>query len=114
MLHILSTALNAVLPIVLLSIFGYWLKRIGFLSEQFIKTGNKMVFRVCLSCSLFVNVYNINCVSEVPWDAVVYCLAVICLLFLLGLVSAVLTTKLPQRRGVILYAVFRSILPSSD
>ena len=36
MLHILSTALNAVLPIILLSIFGYWLKQIGFLSEQFV------------------------------------------------------------------------------
>lgn len=108
MLHILSTALNAVLPIILLSIFGYWLKQIGFLSEQFVKTGSKMVFRVCLSCSLFVNVYNIDDFSAIPWDVVLYCLLVIFVLFVLGLTSALLVTKLPQRRGVITHAVFRS------
>lgn len=107
-MDILMTALNAVLPIILLSIFGYWLKRIGFLPEQFIKTGSKMVFRVCLSCSLFINVYNIRDFASIAWDAVIFCLGIICLLFLLGLVSAVLTTPVPARRGVILHAVFRS------
>lgn len=107
-MNILFAAMNAVLPIILLSVVGYWLKRIGFLTEPFIKTGSKMVFRVCLSCSLFVNVYNIDNLSAIPWDVVIYCLIIVCVLFGLGLVSAVLTTKIPARRGVILHAVFRS------
>lgn len=108
MLHILHTALNSVLPIVLLSIFGYWLKRIGFLPEQFVKTGNKFVFNICLSVTIFLNIYDLRDSSSVSWNFVIYCLAVICLLFVLGAISAVLTTKDPARRGVILHGVFRS------
>jgi len=108
MLHILSTAMNAVLPIVLLCLLGYWLKRIGFIKEQFAKNGSKIVFYVCLSSSLFVNVYNISDFSSVPWDVVIYCLCAILLLFGLGLISAILTTPVPARRGVILHGVFRS------
>ena len=108
MLHILTTAMNAVLPIVLLSVLGYILKRAGFLTEGFTKVGSKLVFRVCLAVTLFVNVYNINDFTAVPWDVVIYCLFAICLLFVLGLVSAILTTPLPARRGVITHAVFRS------
>lgn len=108
MLHILTTAMNAVLPIVLLSVLGYLLKRMGFLTEGFTKVGSKLVFRVCLAVTLFVNVYNIDDFTAVPWDVVIYCLAAICLLFILGLVSAVMTTPIPARRGVILHGVFRS------
>ena len=108
MLHILTTAMNAVLPIVLLSLLGYWLKHIGFLNEGFSKIGSKLVFRVCLAVTLFVNVYNIDDFSAVPWDVVIYCLVAISLLFVFGLVSAVITTPIPARRGVILHGVFRS------
>ena len=108
MLHILITAMNAVLPIVLLAVLGYILKRVGFLTEGFTKVGSKLVFRVCLGVTLFVNVYNLNDFASVPWDVVVYCLLAISLFFILGLVSAILTTPVPARRGVILHAVFRS------
>lgn len=108
MLKILTTALNAVLPILLLSVLGYWLRRIHFLTEPFVKIGSKIVFHICLSCSLFINIYNIADGSAVAWSAVLYALAVVCLLFVLGFVAAVLTTKDPKRRGVLLHAVFRS------
>lgn len=108
MLHILLTAMNAVLPIVLLCLLGYFLKRTGFLTKQFTSVGSKVVFRVCLSSSLFINVYNISDLTAVPWDVVVYCLGIILLLFVLGMVSAVLTTPIPARRSVILHGTFRS------
>ena len=53
---ILSTAVNAVFPIVLLILLGYALRRKGFLTEGFLKTGNKLVFRLCLPANLFINV----------------------------------------------------------
>lgn len=108
MLHILATALNAILPIILLSVFGYWLKRIGFLSEQFVKTGNKFVYTVCLSVTMFLNIYELDASSSVGWDFIIYCMLMICVLFFLGLVAAILVTKAPDKRGVILHAVFRS------
>lgn len=106
--HILMTAVNAVLPIVLVILLGYVLRCTGFLSESFVKTGNKLVFKVCLPCMLFFNVYNIKSIWELRWDIVLYAFAVVFVVFVLGMASAVLTTKVPERRGVILQCTFRS------
>lgn len=105
---ILSTAANAVLPIVLLILLGYFLRQKGFFSEEFVKCGNKLVFNLCLPCMLFLNVYNIEGLSAIRWDIVIYSVAMICLLFLVGLIAALLATSVPQRRGVILQCTFRS------
>lgn len=108
LVHILITAVNAVLPMVLLILLGYFLRRIGFLSEAFLKTGNALVFKVCLPCMLFVNIYAISDMGSIPWDMVLYCGCAVLVLFVLGLVTAVATTKVPNRRGVIWQCCFRS------
>lgn len=108
LLHILSTAVNAVIPIVLLIALGYWLRKTGFFKEQFVSTASKFVFRVCLPCLLFVNIYSIGGFSEIGWDVVIYVLLVVCLLFVMGLLTVLFTTKDPKRKGVILQSVFRS------
>ena len=106
--HILVTAVNAVAPIILLIVLGYCLRRKNIISESFVKTGNSLVFKICLPCMLFVNVYNIESFDAVRWDIVRYAVAVICLIFVLGMVTAVLTTNVDRRRGVILQSTFRS------
>ena len=107
LLHIFSTAVNAVLPLVLLIMLGYWLRRVGFFTDSFVRVGNKFVFRVCLSSSLFVNVYNIQALSEIPWSFVIFIMLSALFLFVVGMIVAVATTKVEKRRGVILQAVFR-------
>lgn len=105
---ILFTAVNAVMPIILLILVGYFLKRRGFLSKEFLKTGNKLVFNVCLPCMLFINVYDIESFSSIKWDIVIYCVLMLLVIFVLGLATAVATTRAPERRGVILQCTFRS------
>lgn len=107
-LHILVTATNAVVPIVLLILLGYWLKQIGFFSADFVKTGNKLVFNVCLPCMLFVNVYDIEGFESISWDIVFYSVAMVFVLFFMGLAIALVTTKDPKRRGSMCQATFRS------
>ena len=106
--HVFLTALNAVLPIILLILLGYMLKRKGFLGEEFLKTGNKLVFKICLPAMLFINVYDIDSFSAIQWDVVAYCVLITLFIFVLGLISAVVATKVPQRRGVLLQCTFRS------
>lgn len=109
MLDILVTSVNAVLPIVLLILLGYLLKRFKFLNDNFVKIGNKFVFKVCLPCMLFINIYDkMNSFSDIRWDVVVYAVIMICVIFGLGLLTAILTTKKNKRRGVILQCSFRS------
>lgn len=106
--HVFATAANAVFPIMLLILVGFALKKRGFLSEDFLKTGNKLIFNVCLPVMLFVNVYNIESVSALRWDLILYCVALVVIIFLLGFVTAMVTTKVIARRGVLLQCTFRS------
>ena len=71
--QIFMTAANAVLPIVLLILLGYFLKQIGFFSKEFLAVGNKLVFKICLPMTLFMSVYSIESLRDVRWDVVLYC-----------------------------------------
>lgn len=105
---ILFTAVNAVVPVVLLILLGYILKQKGFINADFVKIGNKLVFNVCLPCMLFINVYNIESFSSINWDIVIYSVVMLFVIFALGWATAIATTKIPERRGVILQCTFRS------
>ena len=107
-IQIFTTALNAVLPLVLLIFLGYFLRQKNFFSDTFIHMGNKLLFRICLPTMLFVSVYGIESLWEIRWDICLYCLAATTVIFLLGAVTAVATTPVPERRGVIAQCVFRS------
>ena len=107
MWNIILTAINAIAPIVLLIVLGYVLKRIKFLSKDFLKLGNKLVFRVLLPVMLFMNIYDSDW-SAFRWDIILYALIAISVIFCLGLLTCILTTKKAERRGVILQCIFRS------
>ena len=108
MLDVFITSLNAVVPIVLLILLGYLLRRFNFLNDNFVSLGNKFVFKICLPCMLFINIYDSMDSFNIDWTVVVYCVVIICLIFGLGLLTAVLCTKENRRRGVILQCTFRS------
>lgn len=101
-------AINAIMPIILLILLGYFLKRKNFLDEQWFKKGNKMIFRVCLPAMLFVNVYNIESFSQINWTAVWYSEAVIAVLFLLGILLVQWLVPDDKQKGVVVQCVFRS------
>ena len=107
-LNIMITAVNAVLPITLLILLGYFLKKINLITKEFIKIGNDLVFKIALPCMLFVNVYSIESFSVIHWDIIGYIMAMIMIIFVLGYFTALFTTKVPERRGVVWQCSFRS------
>lgn len=104
----LRFALNAILPIILLIFLGYLLKQKHFLDEDWFKKGNKLIFRICLPCMLFVNVYNIESFTDINWSVVIYSEIAIFAVFFLGLILVKLTVPDHKQKGVILQCVFRS------
>ena len=106
--QVFLTASNAVLPIILLIIAGFLLKKSGFLNDDFLKTGNKLIFNVFLPVMLFINVYNIESMDALRWDVILYCVVLVLAIFTLGLLTAVITTNVISRRGVLLQCTFRS------
>lgn len=108
LIHIFITAINAIIPIVLLMVLGYCLHKSGFLSDEFVSTGSKLGFRVLLPTMLFLNTYKIESFSSIPWDVVIYSVLMVAALFGIGFLTIPLFSDDPKRKGVILQSVFRS------
>lgn len=106
--QIISTAFDAVAPIVLLILFGFILKRKGVLTREFAAIGNAFVFRFCIPAMLLLNIYDIDNLKDVNWQIPIYSLLAACLIFAFGFLASVATTKVPERRGVLLQCSFRS------
>lgn len=101
-------AFNAVIPIVLLILLGFILKKIGLFNDVFLQTANKFVFNCCLPVLLFYNVYNIGNLGEISWGTVFFALGTIFIFFILGFIFSKLFIKDRMQKGVIWQSFYRS------
>lgn len=101
-------ALNAVLPIVALIALGYVLKKIGFLTEEFIAVGNRLCFRVLIPIMLFINVYKVESLSTLEIYPAVYAVAGIIGAALLGVILAAIFIKDRKQKSAVAQCVVRS------
>ena len=105
---ILITAVNALFPLIITIFLGYFLKCRGFLTEEFLRVGNKVVFKIGLPAMLFVNVYDIAGFAAINWNIVLYAVAAFFVVVAVGFLIAIFTTSVPERRGVVWQCTFRS------
>ncbi len=101
-------SLNIILPIILLAVLGFALKKVAFFSVDFLRIANAFVFKVCLPILLFVNIYNIDNLDNIPWDIVFFAGAVTFVLFIIGFIYVMIGVKDPMQKGVVLQGFFRS------
>ena len=101
-------AVNAVAPIILMVTVGYILKRIKFMSAEFVKASNKLVFHVFIPSLLFLNVYNIEDLGEIQLGFIAYAVVALLVIFALAFFVVMIATNKNERRGVLLQASFRS------
>ncbi|MDD4070338.1 MAG: AEC family transporter [Candidatus Izemoplasmatales bacterium] len=101
-------ALNAVLPIILLISFGYLLKRVNFITDDFLKTGNKIVFKIALPALLFFNIYSVSGLHDINWSVMLYAAIGIFILLILGIIVAKVFIKEPKQKGVIVQTIVRA------
>lgn len=104
----LKFAINVIFPIILPIFLGYFLKKIGFFTEDWLKMGNKLVFKVCIPCLMFINIYNIESFSKIDWNVVIYTEIITLILFLLGIAVVKLTIPDDRQKGVVLQCVLCS------
>ncbi|MGE4484518.1 MAG: AEC family transporter [Oscillospiraceae bacterium] len=108
MFEVFMYAVNAILPLILLIAVGYALRVTGLISREFVKTGNKLLFRFVLPVMVTFNIYGISDFSQVRWDILVFVYAMILILFGLGILTSLLFIKGAGARGVIAQCSFRS------
>ena len=98
--------LNAILPIIIPVMVGFFLKKINLLSQEFWGNLNKLVFKLMIPVLLFSNLYLAD-LSTINWAFVGFGAGSILVLFGIGLL-VVMAFKDRKQKGVILQATFRS------
>ena len=108
MLDIFLFSVNAIMPIIMLVVLGYFIKRIGFGSPEFYKTANSLVFKVFLPVMLFYNVYEIKSLRTINWALVVFFVAAILIITIIGFLTAKIVTHDRTKLPVIAQCAYRS------
>jgi predicted permease len=101
-------AFNSVSPIILTVVVGYFLKKLGLMSQEFAKAANKLVFRVFLPAMLFLNVYGIESEANINMGYAIYAFCALLILFGLGIPTVLMITDKKKCRGALLQGIFRS------
>ncbi|MBP5291335.1 MAG: AEC family transporter [Lachnospiraceae bacterium] len=108
MLSVFNYSLNAVLPIVLLGVLGYYARMKGWFSSEALRAMNRFNFRFCLSCMLFYNVYSASGSGGLSASLLITMGIALALLTIASVITANSATKVTRRKGVLAQAVFRS------
>lgn len=107
MLQNLIFCLNATMPIFIMMVVGYILKKIHFVDEKSVGVMNKLVFRVFLPALLFDNLTSQDFAGIWDTEFVVFCFVItIVSIFLAYLISLLFKNK--GDRGEIIQASYRS------
>lgn len=101
-------AINAIAPIIIMVLIGYFLKKLKLINSDFAKTTNKLVFNIFMPVMLFLNIYNIDNLSTQDFTYMWYIIGFVILVFLIGIPLVILTTSENEKRGVLAQSTFRS------
>lgn len=75
-------SLEATMPVFLVMVVGYFLRRIGMLNESFCAVANKYVFKVALPLLLFKDIAETDLRTDFNLTFVLYCMIVTTVMFL--------------------------------
>ncbi len=100
-------SLNATMPLFIMMMVGFFLKKIHFLDEHSTKVINQLVFKVFLPALLFVDLAGKDFVSIWDTKMVIFCFVVTVISIALAAVLS-LFSKNKAERGEIIQAAYRS------
>lgn len=105
---ILIFSINAVVPIILVILLGYFLQKIELVPESFFINANKLVFNVAIPVYLFYSVYNIENLSDINWKLIITAVLLVIIACGLAVIFFAIYTKDSGKRGVLIQCAFRS------
>lgn len=100
-------SLNATMPLFIMMVLGFWLKKINFLDEHSTKKINQLVFKAFLPALLFIDLAKEDFVAIWDTKMVVFCFVVTVLSILIASIISLLS-KNKADRGEIIQAAYRS------
>ncbi len=98
------------MPVILVILTGYFLKRVNLFSQDFFKGLNRLCFRCCLPILLFFNVYKIDNFAQVKNYSSICFFTVLSVVvsFIIAFIIFGKTIKDPKQKGVMIQSAFRS------
>lgn len=106
-LNNLGFSLNATMPIFLMMILGYLLRRFGFIDEITTKNINRLVFRIFLPALLFMDLISQDFLAIWDTKMVLFCFISTVLSIGLAILMALMHKEV-RERGEIIQAAYRS------
>lgn len=100
-------SLNATMPVFLVMILGWWLKKIHFLTDDFVSVADKLVFKVALPVLVFKDIADADLSSDFDLKFVLFCFFGTCIFFGLTWVLAELFIKDKSMLGSFVQGSFR-------
>jgi predicted permease len=86
-------SLNVTVPIFLVILLGYFIRRIGVVSDGFIDVANKYVFQIALPVMLFKDIAMTDTLSHVKVSFVMFCTLTTVVMFMLVWFASILFIK---------------------
>lgn len=74
-------SLNATMPIFLVMLLGWYLRRMHFVTEEFVSVADKLVFKVALPVLVFKDIAEADLSNDFNWKFVLFCFFGTCIFF---------------------------------
>lgn len=84
MLSVLHYSFSAVMPIIMMILVGVLARRSGYLTKNLLRGINKFTFRFAFTALMFVNIYEIKSIRDMPLDLAVFALLALTFLLFVG------------------------------
>lgn len=108
MLDNLIISANSILPIFIIIILGYFLRRINLITGAFLDVSDKLVFKCALPAMLFYNVATTDFMKAFNGRLTAFCVIGTLVIFLLMTVLITPAIKRRDVRGAVIQGIYRS------
>ncbi len=101
-------SINVTIPIFLVMVVGYFLRRIHILNDNFVSVANKLCFTVTLPVLVYRDLASVNILEIFDWKYVIFCAVATSAGFWGSWIIAKIFLKDHSMRGAFTQAAFRS------
>lgn len=74
-------SLNATMPVFLVMLLGWWLKKINFITDEFVSVADKVVFKVALPVLVCMDIASADLTKDFSLPFVLFCFFGTCIFF---------------------------------
>ncbi len=107
-MNVFIVCLEAVLPLFILLLIGYFTRRIGLMTERDVRRFNTVSFKTFMPVMLFESIYSSDLESAVNGPLLLYSVAAVLMMLGLCFGFIMLVEKDSSKRGVMIQGLYRS------